>query len=231
MPVTETFSVGEFMPLAHREIDDALASGRRPIVVGGTGLYLRAALCRLDLRPPPPPGVRERLARELEARGVAALHADLDRRAPAAAATIAPTDRTRLLRAHELLAAGEEPLPASGAESQLWSSEVRRPTLLVGLTMDRDALYRRIERRVDHMLAAGVEEEVRRADAAGASTTARKAVGFEDLLAGDVEGFRRRTRSLAKRQLTWMRKLAGVWTLDVTGQGPAQVAELVAARL
>ena len=223
------------MPLAHREIDYALASGRRPIVVGGTGLYLRAALCRLDLRPPPPPGVRERLARELEARGAAALHADLDRRAPAAAATIAPTDRTRLLRAHELLAAGEEPLSASGAapgaESQLWSSEVRRPTLLVGMTMDRDALYRRIERRVDHMLAAGVEEEVRRADAAGASTTARKAVGFEDLLAGDVEGFRRRTRSLAKRQLTWMRKLAGVWTLDVTGQGPAEVAELVAARL
>ena len=74
------------------------------------------------------------------------------------------------------------------------------------------------------MLAAGAREEVRRAHAAGASETARKALGFEELLAGDVEAMKRRTRNYAKRQLTWMRKLAGVHVIDVTGRDPVAVA-------
>ena len=74
------------------------------------------------------------------------------------------------------------------------------------------------------MVAAGAEEEVRRAEAAGASRTARKALGYEELLAGDVEAMKRRTRQYAKRQLTWMRKLAGVRQIDVTGREPAEVA-------
>jgi tRNA dimethylallyltransferase len=75
------------------------------------------------------------------------------------------------------------------------------------------------------MLAAGVEEEVRRANAAGASSTARKALGFDELLAGDVEGMKRRTRNYARRQLTWMRKLAGVRVLDVTERTPERAAD------
>ena len=75
------------------------------------------------------------------------------------------------------------------------------------------------------MLAAGVRDEVRRASAAGASETARKALGFEELLAGDVEGMKRRTRNYAKRQLTWMRKLAEVRAIDVTGRDPHAVAD------
>ena len=102
--------------------------------------------------------------------------------------------------------------------------ELRHPTLLVGLTMERAALYEAIEARVDAMLAAGAREEVLRADAAGASETARKALGFEELLEGDVEAMKRRTRNYAKRQLTWMRKLAGVRTLDVTARDPASLA-------
>ncbi|HLL86905.1 MAG TPA: tRNA (adenosine(37)-N6)-dimethylallyltransferase MiaA [Thermoleophilaceae bacterium] len=233
VPMTETFSVGEFMPLAHREIDAALAGGRRPIVVGGTGLYLRAALTELDLRPPPAPGVRERVARELAARGPRALHAELAERAPSAAARIAATDRARIGRAHELLAAGEDPLAADalGEESQLWSEDMRRPTLLVGLVAERAELYRRIEGRVDTMVAHGAAEEARRAVAAGASPTACKALGFDELLGGDVEGLKRRTRNLAKRQLTWMRRLAGVRAIDVTGREPTEVAAEVAARL
>jgi tRNA dimethylallyltransferase len=101
---------------------------------------------------------------------------------------------------------------------------MRHPTLLVGLTMPRDALYAAIDARVEAMLAAGVREEVRRAHAAGASATARKALGFEELLAGDVEAMKRRTRNYAKRQLTWMRKLAGVRVLDVSGREPDEVA-------
>ena len=102
--------------------------------------------------------------------------------------------------------------------------DVRRPTLLVGLIMDRERLYARIDARVEWMLAAGVEAEVRRANAAGASITARKALGFEELLAGEPEEMKRRTRNYARRQLTWMRKLGGVRVFDVTGRSPDQVA-------
>ncbi len=233
MPVSATFSVGEYVPLAHREIDAALAAGRRPIVVGGTGMYLRAALSELDLRPPPGPGVRERVEADLAARGPAALHAELGRRSPDAAARIDPADRSRIVRAHELLETGEVPLPvpSESGKSQLWTSATRRPTLLVGLIAERGALYAAIERRVQEMVAAGAEEEVRRAAAAGASATARAALGFEELLAGEVEALERRTRNLAKRQLTWMRKLAGVKRIDVTGRDPAEVAEEIAGCL
>jgi tRNA dimethylallyltransferase len=90
--------------------------------------------------------------------------------------------------------------------------------------MDRAALYERIDARVDAMVAAGAASEVRAANAAGASETARKALGFDDLLAGDVEAMKRRTRNLARRQLTWMRKLAGVEVVDVTDREPDDVA-------
>ena len=90
--------------------------------------------------------------------------------------------------------------------------------------MDRAELYRRIDARIDAMLAAGVREEVRDADARGASATARAALGFRELLAGDVEAMRTRTRRYAKRQLTWLRKLPGAHLIDVTARDPADVA-------
>ena len=225
VPIRETFSAGQFAALAHDEIDTALADGRRPIVVGGTGLYLQAALTDLELRPPPPPGVRERILAELEERGPAALHARLAARAPAAAAAVEPGDRTRIVRALELLEIGEEPAPV-GDESRLWTAELRRPTLLCGLTMARERLYERIDARVDAMLAAGAAEEVRRADAAGASPTARKALGFEELLRGEPEAMKCRTRNYAKRQLTWMRRLEGAELLDVAADPADRVVRL-----
>ncbi|MGD1056504.1 MAG: tRNA (adenosine(37)-N6)-dimethylallyltransferase MiaA [Solirubrobacteraceae bacterium] len=222
LPVDATFSAGQYAQLAHAEIDDLLAAGRRPIVVGGTGLYLRAALTELNLRPPPPEGVRERWTAELERSGAPALHAILAERAPWAAEKIDPNDRQRLVRALELSDLGE--LEPPEGPSQLWSEELRHPTLLAGLTMEREALYAAIDARVDAMLVAGVSEEVRRANAAGASETARKALGFDELLAGDVELMKRHTRNYAKRQLTWMRKLSGVRDIDVTGRDPVAVA-------
>ena len=226
LPVDAQFSAGQYAELAHAEIDDLIAAGRRPIVVGGTGLYLRAALSELSLRPPPPPGVRERWLAELEGRGPAALHAELARRAPWAAAEISPTDRQRIVRSLELHDAGElEPPPD---ESELWTAAMRRPTLLVGLVLDRERLYEQIDARVDRMLAAGAIDEVRRAHAAGASPTARKALGFDELLAGDVEAMKRRTRNYARRQLTWMRKLAGVRELDLTDRSPEDAAAVIA---
>jgi tRNA dimethylallyltransferase len=222
IPVDASFSAGQYAELAHAEIDALLGAGSRPVVVGGTGLYLRAALTELSLRPPPPEGVRERWLAELERRGPQSLHAELSRRVPWAAADIEPADRQRIVRALELLDAGElEPPPE---ESELWTDAVRRPTLLIGLVMDRQALYGRIDARVEAMVAAGAEDEVRRANAVGASLTARKALGFEELLAGDVEAMKRRTRNYARRQLTWMRKLADVRTLEITGRSSADVA-------
>jgi tRNA dimethylallyltransferase len=222
LPLDATFSAGQYAQLAHAEIDDLLAAGRRPIVVGGTGLYLRAALTELSLRPPPAEGVRERWTAELEREGAPALHGRLAARAPWAAAEIAPNDRQRVVRALELLDLGELEPPEE--PSQLWSADLRQPTLLAGLTMEREALYAAIDARVEGMLAAGAREQVMHAHAAGASETARKALGFQELLSGDVEGMKRRTRNYAKRQLTWMRKLAGVRTIDVTGRDPTATA-------
>jgi tRNA dimethylallyltransferase len=222
LPVDAQFSAGQYAELAHAEIDGLVAAGRRPIVVGGTGLYLRAALTELSLRPPPPEGVRERWLHELDERGPTALHAVLSTRAPWAAAEIQPGDRQRIVRALELLDAGE--LEPPEGESELWTDAVRRPTLLIGLVLDREQLYAQIDARVDQMVAAGAAEEVRRANAAGASTTARKALGFDELLTGDVDSMKRRTRNYARRQLTWMRKLAAVNQIDMTRRAPDEAA-------
>lgn len=228
VPVTETFSAGEFAERAHAEIDNAMAGGRRPIVVGGTGLYLRAALTELELKPPPPPGLRERIEADAAERGLAALHADLTRAAPERAAAIDPTDRSRIVRALELHAMGE--LDGDYGK-QLWAGETRVATRLFGLIRDRDDLYARIDARVEAMVAAGAADEVRAADAAGASRTARAALGFQELLDDDVEGMKRRTRRYAKRQLTWMRKLGGVELIDLSGREPGHAAEEIAAKL
>jgi len=149
VPITSDFSIGDYMPLAHAEIDSALAAGRRPIVVGGTGLYLRAALAELSLRK----------------------------------------------------------VPAESEESELWSPETRHPTTIFGLDMDRAQLYERIDARTEAIVAAGAAEEARRADALGPGRTARKALGFDEVLAGDLEGMKKRSRNYARRQLTWMRKI------------------------
>jgi len=228
LPVNGSFSAGRYAKLAHHEIDTLLSEGARPIVVGGTGLYLRAALADLDMRPPPPPGAREHWSAELARHGPEALHAELAQRDPERAANVAPRDRQRLVRALELLGAGERPPPLE--RSQLWTREMRHPTLLVGLTMEREALYARIDARVDEMVAAGAIDEVARAEAVGASVTARKALGYQDLLAGDVNAMKRRSRNYARRQLTWMRKLADVQLIDLSDRSADDVAaEIVRA--
>ncbi len=222
LPITQTFSAGAYAAKAHPVIDDLLEQRRRPIVVGGTGLYLRAALADLDLRPAVDPAIRARWQRELERQGRARLHAQLP-----AGSGIAPTDTQRILRALELRDAGHELPPAPHAPSQLWTAHTRHPTLLAALTMERDALYERIERRIDAMLQQGVQEEVVNAAARHASVTARAALGFEELLNGDTEAMRTRTRRYAKRQLTWLRKLANAHVIDITGRTPEDVAATI----
>ncbi len=177
VPLEDEFNAYLYSKAAHVEIDRLLEEGVRPIVVGGTGLYIRAALAELDMRP----------------------------------------------------ANSEE-------ESQLWSSETRLPTLLFGLTMTRDILYRHIDERVDEMIAGGVRGEVKEALQLGVSRTARKAIGFnllndstsDDIVATEMK---RATRNYAKRQLTWMRKMPDVSVIDRTDLSPRDVANKIVAHI
>ncbi|WP_231398489.1 tRNA (adenosine(37)-N6)-dimethylallyltransferase MiaA [Conexibacter woesei] len=223
IPVTETFSVAEYARRAHAEIDDIINDGGVPIVVGGTGLYLRAALAQLDLKPPPEPGVREALMERLHQQGAQQLHDELARAAPATAAAIDPNDRHRIVRALELAAQGAL-TDGNTTNNQLWTQDTRLPTRLIALTMDRDLLKSRIDARVDAMVAAGARAQVLHAEQLGASATARKAVGYQELLAGEVDTMKTRTRQYARRQLTWLRKLPGVEHVDLTGRTAAEAA-------
>jgi tRNA dimethylallyltransferase len=222
----EEFSAGRYAEAAHREIDSLLDQGRRPIVVGGTGLYLRAALADLDLRPPVPAEVRDQVEREIAERDPQALHTEL---APELAANVDPNDRKRIARLTELNRAGIQ--AAAGAEG-MWTAELRHPTLLVGLTMDRERLAERIDRRVDEMVAAGAAEEARAVEETGASRTARATLGYEQLVS-DIDGapsaeaidsVKGAHRSYARRQLTWMRRMEGVTLIDRTDRDDVSVA-------
>ena len=225
LPVEEEFSAGRFAELAHAEIDRLLEEGRRPIVVGGTGLYLRAALADLDLRPRVPPAVRAAVEREIAERGLAAVRGELD---PEVAATVHPNDRKRIARLAELQRVGIAPHLTS---DELWSEHLRRPALLVGLAVDRDELARRVAVRVDAMAAADAGGEARRALERGASRTARAAIGFDEFLGGDVEAVKRAHLAYARRQLTWMRKTPGVRLIDRSGRDDASVAADIAAEI
>ena len=229
----EEFSAGRYAELAHAEIDGLLAEGRRPIVVGGTGLYLRAALSDLELRPPVPPELRSEVEAEIGRRGAPALHAEL----PGEVADgVDPNDAKRVARLTELVRSGIEPHPDA---EPLWTTALRHPTVLVGLAMDRDLLGSRIDARVDAMVAAGAADEVREVAEAGASRTARAALGFEQLMAGhdaapsadEAEAIKAAHRRYARRQLTWMRRMEGVEVIDRTDLEDDQVAERVLALL
>ncbi len=216
--VDEEFSAGRFAELAHADIDQLLAEGRRPIVVGGTGLWMRAALAELELRPPVPSAVRAEVEDDLAARGAEALHAEL---APELASGVHPNDRKRIVRLTELSRLG---IAAHPTGEGMWTEALRVPTALVGLTVDRDELDARIDARVEAMVAAGAADEVRAADRAGASRTARAAIGFNELLADDVEAMKAAQRRFARRQLTWMRRMEDVAVIDRSGREDGDVA-------
>lgn len=186
---------------------------------------MRAALSDLDLRPPVPAELRAMVERELAERGSDALHSELS---PELAASTHPNDAKRVGRLTELARAGIDPARSSEG---LWTAALRRPTTLAGLTLDRDRLRRRIDARVEEMVHLGAEDEVRSAGAAGASRTARYAIGFEELLAADVEAMRTAQWRFARRQLTWMRKMADVQLIDRGDRTDAEVAAEVVGLL
>jgi tRNA dimethylallyltransferase len=228
VPVEEEFSAGRFAELAHVEIDSLLGIGRRPIVVGGTGLYLRAALSELELRPPVDAAIRAEVEREISERGPAALHAEIR---PEIRTGVHPNDRKRISRTVELQRAGVEPPRTHDRGGKLWTADLRQPTVLVGLTADSDELGERIDLRVDAMFAAGAQREAARAVELGASRTARAALGFEEFLRGDPEGVKRAHRAYARRQRTWLRRMEGVTVIDRSGRPAGEVAEEITGLL
>jgi tRNA dimethylallyltransferase len=220
-------SVGEYQRLAHEAIDEIVAVGRTPIVVGGTGLYLRAALSELELPPQPSPGARERWQRLYDERGPDAAHAELAVRDPHAAARVHANDRRRVIRALELAEAGASLVPD---RDRLWDRETRHATLVVGLEVPNEELERRIGARTRAMFDAGVEDEVRRVLAGPLSATARKIMGLREVaeLPRDeaIEALIVRTRSYAVYQRKWMRRIPGLVTVRAD-RPPGEVADAI----
>ena len=220
-------SVGKYQELAHAAIDEILASGRTPVVVGGTGLYLRAALAELRLPPAAAPETRKRLERLYDRVGAERAHELLAERDPGAAAAVHPNDRRRVVRALELVEAGSSLRPS---QDRLWAGETRHPTLIAGLELPREELRRRIAERAREMFERGVEEEVHAALARPISDTARHVLGLRELaeLPRDqaLEALITRTRRYAAYQSRWMRRIPGIVSLNAD-RPPGELADAI----
>jgi tRNA dimethylallyltransferase len=224
--VEHEVSVGEFQRLAHEAIDDVLAGGRTPVVVGGTGLYLRAALADLELPPPPGEGVRRRWEAFYDEHGGEHAHWRLQTLDPEAAARVHANDRRRVVRALELAEAG-----STLAGDDLWSGETRHPTLVFGLDVPDDVLEQRIDARARAMLEHGVVDEARAALARPLSRSARKVMGLVDFAKLPADEARdaliANNRRLARYQRKWMRRIADLIRLDGNREPDDVAAEIV----
>ena len=223
-------SVGEYQRLAHEAVDEIVDAGRTAIVVGGTGLYLRAALATFELPPAPEPGARERWGAVYDELGAERAHEALRSHDPAAAARVHANDRRRVVRALELAEVGSSLAPAA---DRLWADDVRHPTLLVNLRLDDEAeLERRIRRRTLEMVERGVADEATRAWSQPLSLTARKIIGLEELatrpLDEAVPAVVSATLKLARYQRKWIRRVPGAVTLDAN-RSPEELADEIVA--
>ncbi|MEU3179579.1 tRNA (adenosine(37)-N6)-dimethylallyltransferase MiaA [Streptomyces albidoflavus] len=210
-PVTETASVAEYQRLARAEIDRLLAEGRAPVLVGGSGLYVRGAVDHLDF-PGTDPEVRARLEEELAAHGPGPLHTRLAAADPEAAAAILPGNGRRIVRALEVIEITGRPFTAN-----LPRHDSVYDTVQIGVDVARPELDARIADRVDRMWAAGLVDEVRALEAVGLreGRTASRALGYQQVLAAlagecTEEEARaetvRATKRFARRQDSWFRR-------------------------
>jgi tRNA dimethylallyltransferase len=231
-PVTRTASVAEYQALARAAIDDITARGRVPVLVGGSGLYVRAALDDLHF-PRTDGGIRARLEDELSRLGPAALHARLATLDPAAAAAILPSNGRRIVRALEVIEISGRPFTATmpAYEAQAHS----RPAVQIGLTLPRPELDEAIAARVDQMWRSGFEAEVKGLVALGLreGKTASRALGYQQLLRyldGELALDQARletikaTRRFARRQESWFRRDSRIHWLNAN-RGPRLLDE------
>ncbi len=238
--VRQTANVADYQRLARAAITAITGRGRVPILAGGSGLYVRAALEDLAF-PGTDPRVRARLEAELDERGAGPLHTRLAAADPAAAAAILPSNGRRIVRALEVIELTGRPFTATLPD---YAASV--PARQLGLKLPRKELDRRIETRVDQMFAAGFEDEVRRLEQAGLreGRTASRALGYQQLLrhlAGEwtLDQARaetvRATRRFARRQESWFRRDPRITWLgstapDLLGQALAAISSESAAR-
>jgi tRNA dimethylallyltransferase len=208
----QEMTAARFVELADRAIADATARRVPVVVAGGTGLYVRALLLGLFAGPPADPALRARLRAE----GLPALRARLAEADPLSAARIDPNDEKRTIRALEVLELTGEPMSRHQERHDHRVVAPRYPVRLVGLAPARDELYRRIDRRVEEMMAAGLLDEVRRLRAAGHGPELRSqlAIGYAELhrhldgvlpLGESIRLIQRNSRRYARRQLSWYR--------------------------
>jgi tRNA dimethylallyltransferase len=223
-PLPHAGSVAEYAELAHRAIDGLLAAGRTPVVAGGTGLYLRAALADLDVPPAPTANRRTHWEQVYDRLGGERAHEALTARDPDAAKRLHPNDRRRIVRALELHELGSRLPPGE----RLWTEETRHPTVVFGLEVPREVLAERIEERARAMFAAGVEAEVRTALSAGPSGTVVHALGLREIAElPREEAFIQlvgRTRRYAAYQRKWMRRIPGLVSVNAN-RSPDEVAD------
>jgi tRNA dimethylallyltransferase len=230
------FSVSGYAELARQAVEGILARGRRVIVVGGSGLYLRAALGGLTFGGPP--SASRRALEELATTDPQELRERLLRADPAAYAAIDSDNPRRVLRALEALGDLAEPA-AARARDELWSDAgLAHPTRLLGLDVDRDELRARVDARVDDMVARGLLDEIAAAPRP-LSRTVTQAIGVGEMLAvlaGELpldaaaERMKARTRRFVRRQLTWMRKL-NADIIPTSARPPESVAREIVRRL
>lgn len=226
----QDFSLGDFLRAADAALVEMAAAGARPVLVGGTGLYLRGVLKGLASLPGRNPSYRTELRERELSGGPGTLHRLLREVDPASAGRIAPGDRQRLVRALELARHGV--LDTIGRTGTEWSGPDRISSVKVGLRRGREELEGRIRDRVDGFLARGLIEETRALLARyPVESNAFKALGYRELsahLRGEIgrEGAReamiRNTLKYAKRQMTWFRKEPGVRWFEMSG--PAEAA-------
>jgi tRNA dimethylallyltransferase len=230
-PLSHEGSVAEYAEAAHAAIDELLGAGRTPVLAGGTGLYLRAALVDLALPPAPTDEQREHWERLYDRVGGERAHELLAERDPEAAVRLHPNDRRRIVRALELTELGASLRPDA---DRLWSEEMRHPTTVFGLDVPRDVLTARIEARAHAMFEAGVEAEARRALAGPVSATAVHALGLREVAElpreQALEALVLRTRRYAAYQRKWMRRIPNLVTVDAA-RPPDVVADDVIQRV
>lgn len=235
-PAEKDYSVTRYRESALKAVADILSRDKTPLVVGGTGLYVNALIYPLDFPAAPPDAELRAHWNEAEAKEKGSAHRRLSQLDPESARRLHPNDVKRVIRAIEICEGTGETLSARSADFTRRDDEsLPCAPVLAGLTMPRELLYARIERRVDEMLAFGLEDEVRRLLASGVDpgSPAMQGLGYKQMASHILgrrgfeeaaEEIKRETRRFAKRQLTWFRREERIRWFDIAALGGAEAA-------